>query len=338
MPSATIQKIIGIEPIKGADRIELASILGWKCVVSKSDNFKVGDKVVFIEVDSVVPDRPEFEFMKDRNFRVRSMKLRGQLSQGLILSIYPWLDNLYINPDYDCIGIDVSEFLGVTHYEKPIPAHLMGQIRGSFPTHLVPKTDEIRIQSEPDLIEEIKSKPVYITTKCDGTSATYVSHMGEFYICSRNNIMKDNGENKTNVYVQMAHKYDLQPKMQAYDHPLAIQGEICGPGIQGNPMGLKELQLFVFNIYDIDARKYLDYEDFVRKAKDFDLQTVPIDLIDVFLDDFTLERYLELATGLYVGTKNQREGIVIRPMVETGSYVLRGRLSFKCLNNLYKGD
>ena len=77
---AHIERVIDLQPIQGADRIETATVLGWQCVVKKGD-VKVGDLVCYIEIDSIVPDIPYFDFMKERNFRVRTIKLRKQISQ-----------------------------------------------------------------------------------------------------------------------------------------------------------------------------------------------------------------------------------------------------------------
>jgi len=331
MASATIQKIIGKEQIPGADRIEIVKILGWQCVVTKEDNFQIGDKVIFIEVDSVVPERPEFEFLRKHNFRIKTMKLKGIVSQGLVLP----LGNIH---GFHNEGTDVSEILGVIHYEKPISANMKGQIDGIFPSHLVPKTDETRIQSVPDVITELENVPCYITIKCDGTSSSYILHNENFYICSRNNIMKDNDENKDNVYVKMAHKYDIEKKLREYGKNIAIQGEICGPGLQKNPMGLKDLELFVFNVFDIDNQKYLDYIDFKQITEKLELETVPLLSDNMLFVGMSVEDFLEMSKGNYKGTKHPREGIVIRSLVEKDSIALEGRLSFKVINPDYKDD
>lgn len=83
---ATVREVSAIRPIEGADKIEVAQVDGWECVVQKGE-FKVGDPIIYIEVDSVLPERPEFEFMRNRKFRVRTIKLRGQVSQGLVLPL-----------------------------------------------------------------------------------------------------------------------------------------------------------------------------------------------------------------------------------------------------------
>ena len=107
---AHVEQIVDIQPIPDADRILVATVLGWKVVIAKTDNFKIGDKVVYIEIDSKVPERPEFEFLRDRKFRVRTIRLRGQYSQGLIVPM-----SILGNKDYD-IGTDVTKELGVTYY------------------------------------------------------------------------------------------------------------------------------------------------------------------------------------------------------------------------------
>jgi len=333
MASATIQKIIGKEEIPWADKIEIVKVLGWQCVVSKSDNFQIGDKVIFIEVDSVVPERPEFEFLRKHNFRVKTMKLKGVVSSGLVLPIYSYLDGYDLS-----IGDDISDLLNVEHYEKPVSANMKGQIAGGFPTYLVPKTDELRIQGFPDVIDELENVPCYVTCKIDGTSSSFILHNDKFYICSRNNVMKDNDENKDNVYVKMAHKYDIEKNLREYGKNIAIQGEIAGPGLQKNPMGLKDLELFVFNVYDIDSQKYLDFYDFKRVTEELDLKMVPMLFDNILFAIVNIEDFLEMAKGNYEGTNHPREGIVIRSMVEKYSNALEGRLSFKCINPEYLSD
>lgn len=165
---ATIREIASTRPIEGADRIEVAQVDGWECVVQKG-SFNVGQRIVYVEVDSVVPERPEFEFLRDRKFRVRTIKLRGQVSQGLVLP----LDIL--PPGKYNVGDDVTELLGITKYDpqaqqeamlltkqpntpkNPIAKFMMRfkwyrklfmkpKRKGGFPDWIV-KTDETRIQN-----------------------------------------------------------------------------------------------------------------------------------------------------------------------------------------------
>ena len=320
---ASIQRIASIEPIEDADKIVKAKVMGWNVIIKKGE-LSVGDLCVFFEVDAVLPDgEPWAEFLRSRKFRVKTITLRGVLSQGLALpmSILP-ADKTFQEED------DVTEILNIKKYEPAIGNAKLGCSLGLFPSR-VPKTDEIRVQSALQVLDEIKDKPFYYSEKCDGTSSTFVFDE-EFMACSRN--MKKKKDD--NVYWKMAEKYNLEEKLQA--NPLmAIQGEICGPGVQKNHLMLKEHDLFVFNVYDILNGKYLDYEDFIKFCNDLSLQTVPIENVvyDVSSFDHSLDAWLERAKGKYKGTTNHREGIVVRPLEETYSKKLRGRLSFKVLNN-----
>lgn len=321
MGQATIQIIERVEHIDNSDFLDKVKILGWQIVVRR-DEYKVGDKCVFVTIDSLLPDRPEFEFMRKNKFRVKSVKLRGELSQGIVfpLSILP-------DQEYN-IGDDVGNMLGITHYEKPIPVSMGGLVRGNFPSHIISKTDEERIQNVPAIIDELKGILVYSTLKCDGTSATYINFNGDYHICSRNNDMKLVNDN---VYTKMFNKYNLMDVLNGRN--LAIQGEICGPGIQGNPMGLHELELFVFNIFDLDTRKYLNFNDFVNMVEELGLQSVPI--IDTFVFNHTMDELLDMATKVKYPNGKRAEGIVIRSVVEHYSNVLHGRMSVKIINNEY---
>ena len=325
MNPATIQKIEWIKPIENADLIEECGVLGWSCVVKKGE-FNVGDSVVYIEIDSVVPETPEFEFLRIRHFRVRTIRLKGVLSQGLVLPI-----SILPTGEYN-IGDDVSELLNITHYEKPIPAQLSGQVKGNFPTHIVRKTDEERIQNCPGVLEELSGVEVYGTVKLNGTSGTYIFHNDEFYVCSRNLSFKLDDINKDNVYLRIAEKYNIEEKLKSVGN-VSVQGEIVGPGIQKNQLGLNEIDFYVFNVYDINERRYLPFSELASFCNKHQLKMVPVD--DIFTFNHTIEQLLEMANGLYTGTKNKREGIVIRPVKEMYRRVLKVRMSFKILSNSY---
>jgi RNA ligase (TIGR02306 family) len=320
---ASIQKIIDIRPIENADSIEKAYVLGWQVVVKKGQ-FKVGDLVVFVTIDSVLPPKPEFEFLAKNKYRVRTIKLRGELSQGIIFPAT-------ILPDkkWRGAGDDVSEILGVTHYEKPVPGGFnQGDTKGNFPPWF-PKTDEERIQNVPEVLDELRDNSYVITEKCDGTSCTIYFNRGEFGVCSRNMEKKDS---ESSVYWQMARKYDLEKKLRNLNRNLAIQGELCGPGIQKNKLGLKELDFFVFDIFDIDDGKYMSYPKQLQIITSFELNKVPlIQFGEGFA--FDLEQLLEKAKGKYNGTDNDREGIVVRALYGDFSEKMRSRISFKVLNN-----
>jgi RNA ligase (TIGR02306 family) len=325
---ASIQTISSIEPIENADAIDKATVMGWTTVVKKNE-FQTNDQIIFVEVDSILPDGAAWaEFMRSHKFRIRTAKIRGVISQGIIfpLSILP------INKIME-IEEDVTEILGIKKYEPPLHngGIKMGQASGGFPISLVPKTDETRIQSVLKVIEEIKNEPFYITTKCDGTSATYLYIDDKFCACSRN---WQKREDETNIYWAIAKKYNLVEKLKKIG--LAIQGEIIGPSIAKNKLMLQEVDLFCFNIYDIKNGKYLDYKDFINICNELNLKTVPIDLVkeDGFEDfDYSLLAWLDRAKGNYLNTNNPKEGIVVRPLKELYSKTLQGRLSFKVINN-----
>jgi len=326
---ASIQKVISVSKIENADNLEKVKVLGWN-VVAKRGEFQPGDYCFYIEIDSIVPDRPEFEFLRNKNFRIKTIRLRGEISQGIVFPISTF--GLPMNIPL-AEGTDVTEYLGVKKYEKPIPPEMSGVIRGNFPS-FVPRTDETRIQSVPDVLHELKNVVCYSTVKMDGTSATYIIKDGDFQVCSRNTSFKLTDENKGNIYIELGKKYDLENKMKALGRNIAIQGEICGPKIQKNRMNLPEIDLFVFNVYDIDNARYLDLGDMGDIVNSLDLKMVP--LIECFVFDFkSVDDVLKYAEGNYRGTNNRREGVVIRPIQEMHSRALKGRMSFKALNNQY---
>lgn len=328
---ASIQRITSLEPIEGANRIEKATILGWQLVVRKGE-FNVGDPAVFMEIDSMIPDKPEYAFLKssghvagDPVCRLRTRKFKRTLSQGLAMPLgaFSEFDVLSTLP----LGSSVAGILGIIKYEPP-ERLTRGDTKGVFP-HFIPKTDEIRIQSAPELIDEFQGVDVYISTKCDGTSATYYLRDGEFGVCSRNWAKKDGD----NIYWRVAHRYGIEEELRKLGDNIAIQGEICGPGIQKNRMQLPEPRLFCYNVYDIGRMRYRSYVQFRLTISALSLTPVP----DIICDTFTwdLPTLLTMAEGKYHGSKYDREGIVIRPTKEGHSAVLDGRASFKVVNNRY---
>ena len=330
---ASVQRALEILPIEGANAIELVRINGWQCVTKKGE-FELGDLGVFLEIDAVPPDTQPFQFLwtaKDGStpprpdkFRVRTMKLRGALSQGLFLP----LDQFDLGEV--AAGDDVTAELGVTKYEPPLPAGNQGEIGGLFPG-FIPKTDEIRVQSAPEALVELFNLPYAITLKYDGTSATYCvdPRNNEFLACGRNYSIAEGDS----FYWRIARQLDLPAKLAA--HPqMAIQGEICGPGIQKNRLELKQIELFAFNVYDIANRRYLDHD----AARAF-LDEIGVRAVETLETGESFGHnqndLLALAEGKYPGTTNEREGIVVRPLAETRSQTLAGRLSIKAISNRF---
>jgi RNA ligase (TIGR02306 family) len=323
---ASIQKISNIEQIKGADRIVAVTVMGW-CVVVKKGEFEIGDLCVFFEIDSILPETEWSEFMRPRKFRVKTCKLRGTLSQGLVLPLYILGEDVNYS-----IGDDVTEALRVKKFDiekvsRDKYGFKTGSSAGLFPS-FIPKTDEIRIQSAMHLLDVIKDLPFYYTVKCDGTSSTFYRLDDKFVACSRNRMVK---QDTNNVYWEMVDKYKLEDKI---NNGIAIQGEICGPGIQKNKLALSSRELFIFDIFDIKSGLYFGFDEIESYCKEFELPTVPIE--GVVRDshnsnfDHSLEAWVIRAKGKYVNTNTNREGLVIRSITEDNR-----RISFKVMNNNY---
>jgi RNA ligase (TIGR02306 family) len=335
---ASIQKIDKLEPIPGADKIEVATVLGWHLVVKKGE-FQIGDRCVYMEVDSILPDRPEFEFLRPRHMRIKTIKLRGQVSQGIAfpLSILPVGTIL----DGD-LGDNVTEQLGIKKYEPYIPAELSGQAKGNFPEFLH-KTDEIRVQSVPGVLFRHQTKPFYVTEKVDGSSMTvYLRYTPmvegfEFGVCSRNWDLKEDAEytERKNAFWKLARELDLEGKLKllwrASGHGFALQGELLGMGVQKNKYNFHGIDFYVYNIFDIDEQRYLDFHEIELICQTLGLTMVPVVSRSYTLPN-TIDEVVEYSKGNSVLNKDvPREGVVFRPLKEERDEEL-GRLSFKCIN------
>lgn len=317
----TIQEIAEVLPIKKADRIETVRVLGWYVVVKKGE-FEVGDKVVYAEVDSLFPDKEEFKFLKSSNYRVRTVRLRGQVSQGLCFPL-----DILPEGDYE-VGDEVTELLGVTKYEPPIPAILSGEAKGVFPGFLE-KTDETRVQLLQDRLTKFKGVRAVITEKLDGTSSTFYFNRDEFGVCSRS---LDLLEDDRNTYWKMAHKYDIESKLRKLGRNLALQGETIGASIQKNKYQFEgsERDLRLFNIYDIDKSEYVGFLEFTELAKQLGIPTVPV-IDDNFVLIDNIDELVEMSKGRSeLNNKIHREGVVIKGYEEVND--MGERLSFKVIN------
>lgn len=336
---ATIQMIENLLPIDGADKIEVAQIEGWHVVVHKGE-FKIGDLCVYCEIDSILPERPEFEFLRDRKFRIKTIRLKGQISQGIAfpLSI---LDGKSFSSDtrdikkYDWhVGQDVTELVGVTKYEPEIPACLSGLAKGTFPS-FIPKTDEIRVQNIQSVLTKYKGTTCYITEKLDGSSVTFFVKDGEFGVCSRNLELKEDDKNS---FWQAARELDIETKLKKIGINIAIQGELVGEGIQGNKLKLKGKSVYFYNAFIIDEYRYLNFMDFFFLfTEQLELPLVPILHINFELID-NIDELVHSATQRSMFNENVwREGIVIRAMEEIKcpemfQHTHQTRLSFKVIN------
>lgn len=330
---ATIRIISDIQPIEGADAIELAIVDGWKVVVAKGVGHKVGDYIVYCEIDSFLPIKDEFEFLRktsykklkdgSEGFRLKTIKLRGQVSQGLILPMSVFGDFGWTAYE----GLDVSERLGITKYELPIPAELQGKVKGSFPS-FIPKTDEERVQNltkEYEMLKYQSKHQFYVTEKLDGSSATFYFKDGEFGVCSRNLELI---ETESNTFWKVARELDLENKLKENGKNLMLQGELIGESIQGNPYKIKGQTIRFFNIYDIDSQSYYGLPMFLATMEHtLKLETVPI--LDMYfkLPD-TIDEIIKYADAKSKLNPNfDREGIVVRSLDRT--------ISFKVISNKF---
>jgi RNA ligase (TIGR02306 family) len=320
---ASIRRIADIQPIAGADAIEVAVVDGWKVVIKKGE-FAAGDSAIYLEIDSWVPHELAPFLSKGQEPRVyngvkgerlRTIKLRGQVSQGLLLKTTELkfaIETKSIGPDSSAVlrvenldheGADLTEHLGIQKWEPEIPAQLAGQVRGLFPTHLIPKTDEERIQN---CFADIAAKgdaTYEVTLKLDGTSCTIFRWENELRVCSRNLELKINEENKDNTFVAMALK--LGDKIT---DGFAFQGEICGPGIQGNREGFTEHKFFVFDLFYIPGHGYTPPKMRRDIVAVFGLDHVPILGTD-WKAPASVEEGLAVAEGPSINHKI-REGLV----------------------------
>ena len=317
---ASIQKIKNIEPIPLAEKIEKAQVLGWSVVVKKGE-FNIGDLCVYFEIDSILPPKPEFEFLQKSKYRIKTVRLRGQVSQGICfrLSILP-KDN-YVESQ------DVTNLLGITKYEPPIPAHLAGQIKGEFPS-FIPKTDEVRIQTCPEILEKYQNLAFYATEKIDGTSMTVYVKDGDLEVCGRRFrlLFEEN-----NTYWKTARDLNLLGKLKSTGEKYAIQGELAGEGINKNILKIHGQRLFVFNIYNFITGEYQKWEEVKQLCDDWGLETVPEVFPNIFLPK-TVDQIIMLATRKSViNQETWAEGLVFRPIQEKFDLVF-GRVSFKAVN------
>ena len=363
---ATIRKIKEIKSIANADSIEVATIDGWKAVVKKGE-FKKGDLVIYCEIDSIMPELPVYSFLANKKYRIKTIKLRGQISQGLVIPLYKSANNHYsvltkyllkddkIHKYIVELGDDVTDFLGIKKFipisereEKPriekygffekklIRYKVYRYFKNKYSAKskgypkFISKTDEERIQNIPEVLKEYANESFYYTEKIDGQSGTFWYNKNlfsrEFGVASRT---MRKGLNDNNNWANVAKRLQIEKKLKKYGKSIAIQGEVVGGKIQGNKYKFQELDLFVFNVFDIKEKRYYSIDKIIEFCKQMDLKHVP--LID---NNFkllkTVDEMIELSKEKsLVNTKMQREGIVLR------SKNPKHFISFKVINPMF---
>jgi RNA ligase (TIGR02306 family) len=325
-----------VRPIEGADAIEAVVVGGWT-VVCKKGEFKVGDSAVYIEVDAMLPmDDKRFEFLKERGVRtyegreyhrLKTVRLRGQISQGLLLPADQFVLEMVYDFGYGKTpGVfSLTKALSILKYDEtlPISAQTRADSAGAFPTYLGSKTDAERVQNLKGNWGRIKAEKWYATEKIDGTSLSVFKKDGELIVCSRNWRVKDTG----NVYWQVVHAHEelfaLMPE------GFGIQGEIYGEGVQKNPLGLKGIHLAIFNV--LDHGKPQPVENWPRLAIDLAIPTYALALPE------TLEEAIAQADGIKSQISPQRlaEGIVWTHRDAKQFPWLGNRHVFKVISNKY---
>ena len=337
---ASIQRIWKIEPIEGADRIELAYVLGWQCVVNKGQ-FQPMDLAVYFEIDSFLPIRPEYEFMRassykntdimGEGFRLKTQKFRGQVSQGLLLPVSQFPEI----PADSALGTDVTEILNVRKWAIEERATSGGTVIGALPRS-IPHTDETRIQAEPELIKEFAGLEYYISTKMDGSSHSISIDEDGIHVTGHNYEYKDDG---ISDFYKLVNERSYKDKLKAFAEKegldtLTVQGEFCAPGIQQNRLKLKKPEWYVFTIMENGKRVGLNR--MLDICKELELTTVPVEEVGNDLPSKypTIDALLERSDGSYPNG-GKKEGIVIRPTEPVFSNLIGAELSMKVVNNKY---
>ena len=319
---ASIQEISSVTSIN--NDLDLVKVLGWQIVVRKND-FKLNEKVVYFEIDSQLPDW--FNELEMSDYKSKSSMIAGVLSQGIVKPI-----TCLKNYEKYKIGDDISEEIDVKKYDDEGKL-ISAKENKEFPISIVPKTDEPRIQSEPRYIDTFKGKAYVATLKYDGTSSTFLLdpiNKKELWVTSRNKLL-EKGKKESNTYYYVANKYKLAEKLAKFPE-YAIQGEVYGPDIQNNPFMIKDKQLAVFNIMSLTQNRCLDYDEMVDVCKEMGLPYAEtVERGESF--NYTIDELLEKAKGVYVGTQNNREGLVFRLAKFWDTPGIRA--SFKVINNDY---
>lgn len=341
----TIRKIKQLIPIKDADMICIAIIDGWQVIVKKSE-FKVGDECLFFEIDSFLPATDErFAFLKKTSlfkgkegYRLKTMKMKGVISQGLALplSMFPEILGKPAQEDY-------TELLNVIKYDvaKQDSSLVSGNPEGKFPS-FIPKTDQERIQNLTSYFETMKDVTFEETLKLDGSSMTcykigikssllkrILSWLSgkplttyHFGVCSRNLELK---KSDTSNFWSTAIAADIESKLPA---GFAIQGELIGPNIQSNHEKVSALDYFVFDVFDITNGKYLLPEERRAFCAQYNLQHVPVISTNALPCNMTLDQLLQHVEGESMNPGTISEGRVYKSNTNNN-------VSFKVISNKY---
>ena len=354
---ASVQVVKNIRDVENSDNLQVVDILGFTIVINKKENIKINDLVVYLETDSVLPEKPEFEFLRPRKHRVRICKFRKQISEGLIfpLSILPEVRSSWKE------GEDVTELLGVTQYITPqeeevierLPKNkflkklcrykffrnilLEKNIKCDYPKHLIHRSDLDRIQTMPDAFEKhFKGTSGWsVTEKVEGTNSCNILNTEtkkyfkvfkrtkkEFYVCSHNNHLKTKHRC---WYWDNAIKQSIKEKLLKVPYDVGIIGEIIGTSIQKNYYQLPDKDYYIFTVKNLSENRYFSNEEVLKFCEEYGFKMVPTVDSNYTIPE-TIQELVEFSDGYSkINPKLLREGIVLR----------KGVHSFKVINPKY---
>jgi RNA ligase (TIGR02306 family) len=330
---ASVQKITSLTPLGDKNLFQKATILGWNVMVDNG-KYSIDEKVIYFEADALLPSKKKWtKGIKPKQLRAKSYSAYNIIFHGFIMKLDTLLNVEKFNLKLEDLneGFDLTEIMEVTKYEED-PEQALKEKEKKFPSDIIEKSDEIRLQSNPKYFQIFEGKEFYSTLKYDGSSGTFLIHpvTKKFLVCSRNQIIDIN--EKKNIYWDTANKYDIKTKLEKFEGKYAIQGEIYGPKINKNRLDQKEIKLAVFTIKNIIDNYYLDFKELVQVCKDMDLPMVEVVEEGVFKYK-TVEEMVEKSKGLYPGTNYPREGIVYRLKENWNKDKIRA--SFKVINDDY---
>ncbi|ATI16059.1 putative RNA ligase [Pseudomonas phage vB_PaeS_B8] len=365
-----LARVVRIDDVKthpNADSLDLALVGGWQCVIKRGE-YQAGDLAIYIEVDSMVPvDNPIFEFLRGRNMveqggkeysRIKTMKLRKELSQGLIVPVHA------AGSPEPKVDEDVTDRMGILKYVKPSEqAAINGGNKGSrtgtsklgFP-NFIPKTDQARVQNIQMAYDQAhqKGEKFEVTFKLDGSSLTIWHKDGEVGVASRNvgfrledekigfftaikNFFKGRGwkrviKKDSNHFTAMAEELNLGERLRYFGLNIALQGELVAPNIQGNFEGVDKPEYYVYDIYNISDSRYclpaerLAILNTLNQLGGETVKHVPVYMWDVGVPE-DMQLVIKMASGESALNGKYREGLVFKSMSRD--------FSFKVISNEY---
>lgn len=338
---AWVAQIDDVIDIPNADFICIYKILGWQ-VVDQKNKYNVGDLVIYISIDSWIPHSIAPFLTQDGHYpkvynevegqRLKTKKLRGVYSQGLLLSLngesFP--KNLVFREFEE--GEDLTEFLGIQKWDRPLPTELRGVAKGNFPS-FIPKTDQERVQNLTKQLPNYVGQCFEVTEKLHGSSMTVYIKDGVHGVCSRNIDLK---ETDTNTYWKVAKEFDLLGILtQIYfreNIEYALQGEMIGEGINGNMYNIKGHQFRLFDIYNITEGRYLKPIErlimWTEVCREGNMHVPIMNSIFDFTEFHTVEQLLKMV----------EHKSTITPKVWAEGWVLKandGSISFKVVSNKF---